>query len=266
MNQASPLSIAQVTDVHLFADEKQELLGLNTTQSFQAVIKQLLSVRHCIDLLLLTGDLSQDGTSESYARLQHLLKPLAKPTYWIPGNHDYFPTMQQSLNQAFILPEKEFIQGGWNFVLMNSAVPGYSHGQLSEPTLSWLDYRLANWSTQPTLIALHHPPFLVNSQWLDSSTLENSQEFFAVLDRYPQVKLVLFGHIHQEFHHQRNGVHYLGSPSTSVQFEPNSKHFSLKQEYPGFRLIQLYPDGSWLTQVERVAYSEYIFDLAATGY
>ncbi|WP_339384095.1 3',5'-cyclic-AMP phosphodiesterase [Gloeocapsopsis crepidinum] len=265
MNQ-SPLSIAQISDIHLFTDEKQDLLGLNTTQSFQTVIERLLYLRDRLDLLLLTGDLSQDGTPESYKRLQHLLLPLAMPTYWIPGNHDYFPTMQQILNHASIFAEKEFIQGGWNFVLINSAVPGHAHGQLSQTTLAWLDWRLASCSTQPALVALHHPPFLVNSQWLDSSTLENSEEFFAVLDRHPQVKLVLFGHIHQEFHCQRNGVHYLGSPSTSVQFEPNSPHFSIKQENPGFRLIKLYPDGSWLTQIERVAYSEYVLDLAATGY
>lgn len=266
MNQVSPLSIAQVTDIHLFADEQQELLGVNTTQSFQAVIKRLLCLQNQIDLLLLTGDLSQDGTAESYERLQHLLTPLAKPTYWTPGNHDFFPAMQQVLNQASISPEKEFIQGGWNFVLINSAVSGCVHGQLSETTLAWLDWRLASRSPQPALVALHHPPFPVNSDWLDRSTLTNAENFFAVLDRHPQVKLVLFGHIHQEFHWQRNGVHYLGSPSTSVQFEPKSAHFSLKLEYPGFRLIKLYPDGSWLTQIERIAYTEYILDLAATGY
>jgi Icc protein len=265
MNQ-SPLSIAQITDIHLFADEKQELLGINTTQSFQAVVERLLCLQSQIDLLLITGDLSQDGTPASYERLQHLLIPLAKPTYWIAGNHDDFAVIQQILNQVYIFPQKEFTQGGWNFVLINSAVPGYVHGRLSETTLAWLDWHLASRRTQPTLIALHHPPFAVNSHWLDRSTLENSDEFFTILDRYPQVKLVLFGHIHQEFHCQRNGVHYLGSPATSVQFEPQSAHFALKPEHPGFRLVQLYPNGRWLTQIERVACNEYILDLAATEY
>ncbi|PPS46057.1 3',5'-cyclic-AMP phosphodiesterase [Chroococcidiopsis sp. TS-821] len=265
MNQ-SPLSIAQVTDIHLFADEKQELLGINTTKSFQAVVERLISLQNKIDALLVTGDLSQDGTPTSYQRLQHLLVPLNKPTYWIPGNHDDFAVMQQILNQAFILPQKEFTWGGWNFVLINSAVPGNVRGHLSETTLAWLERQLVARKTQPTLIALHHPPFAVNSLWLDRSILENADEFFAILDRHPQVKLVLFGHIHQEFHCQRNGVHYLGSPATSVQFEPHSTQFALRPEYPGFRLIQLYPNGRWLTQIERVACSEYILDLAATGY
>lgn len=115
MNQVSPLSIAQITDIHLFTDEKQKLLGLPTTQSFQAVIEQLTSLQPRPDLLLLTGDLSQDGTPESYERLQNLLIPLAIPAYWLPGNHDCMSAMQQVLNRAPVSPRKAFTQGGWNF-------------------------------------------------------------------------------------------------------------------------------------------------------
>lgn len=265
MNQVSPLSIAQVTDIHMFADENQELLGLPTTQSFEAVIQRLQRLRPQPDLLLLTGDLSQDGTPESYERVQNLLSPLETPTYWLPGNHDCLGTMQQVLNSAPISPRKAFAREGWNFILINSGVPGCVHGHLSPETLDWLDFQLELVGNQPTLVALHHPPFAVNSDWLDSSTLQNPEEFFAVLDRQPQVKLVLFGHIHQEFNRQRNGVHYLGSPSTSIQFEPQSSNFSLDHEEPGFRLLNLYPDGRWETRIERVAYAHQL-NLAATGY
>jgi Icc protein len=261
----SPLLIAQVTDIHLFADEKQELLGLGTTQSFQAVIEQLQMLQPQLDLLLLTGDLSQDGTPESYERIQNLLSPLATPIYWLPGNHDCVSTMQQVLNRAPFSPWKAFTQS-WNFLLINSGVPGYVHGHLSSEKLNWLDLKLEFMGDRPTIVALHHPPFRLNSDWLDTSTLENPEELFAVLDRHPQVKLVLFGHIHQEFNRQRNGIHYLGSPSTSIQFEPQSSNFSLDSgEKPGFRLLNLYPDGRWETRIKRVSYAHKL-DLTATGY
>lgn len=265
MDQVSPLSIAQLTDIHLFADENQELLGLPTTQSFQAVVERLQTLWPQPDLVLLTGDLSQDGTPKSYERLQNLLSPLATPTYWLPGNHDRLSAMQQVLNRSPVCPQKVFHRGGWHFLLINSSVPGCVHGHLSPETLDWLDFRLSLVGNQPTLVALHHPPFAINSHWLDSSTLQNPEELFAVLDRHPEVKLVLFGHIHQEFNRQRHGVHYLGSPSTSIQFEPQSSNFSLDREEPGFRLLNLYPDGSWETWIERVDYP-YQLDLAATGY
>ena len=98
MNQP-PLLIAQITDIHLFADENQELLGLATTQSFQAVLERL-SLQPQLDLLLLTGDLAQDGKPESYQHVQNLLSPFCIPTYWLPGNHDCLPAMEQVLNRG----------------------------------------------------------------------------------------------------------------------------------------------------------------------
>ncbi|OLP15460.1 phosphodiesterase [Leptolyngbya sp. 'hensonii'] len=265
MSSVSPLRVAQITDIHLFADRQRELLGLPTADSFGAVLQRLTEIRSEVDLILLTGDLSQDGTPESYAQLQSRLIPLGIPTYWLPGNHDNPITMRQILYQAPILPQKAFRIGIWQFILLNSGVPGRVHGYLSPESLDWLDSQLQLSRCYPTTIALHHPPFLVESAWLDTSTLQNSAQLFAVLDRYPQVKLVLFGHIHQEFTCQQRGVHYLGAPSTSIQFEPKSSQFSLDQTTPGFRLLNLYADGTWDSRVERTAYNHQL-NLAASGY
>jgi Icc protein len=265
MSQASPLLIAQVTDIHLFANPSKELLGLPTIQSFQAVLEQLQQLSPLPDILLLTGDLSQDGKSESYECLQEWLKPLGIPTYWLPGNHDEPQVMEQVLNQAPIFSQKSFQAGGWQFLLLNSAVCGSVHGQLSPESLDWLNLQLQATSERPTLIGLHHPPFLVHSDWLDSSTLQNSEELFEVIDRYPQVRLVIFGHIHQEFERSRRGITYLGTPSTCIQFMPNSQKFSLDQTKPGFRLLNLYPNGMFKTKIERVAYTHQL-DTTAMGY
>ncbi|MFH7029709.1 MAG: 3',5'-cyclic-AMP phosphodiesterase [Heteroscytonema crispum UTEX LB 1556] len=265
MNQVSPVSIAQVTDMHLFARENQQLLGMPTVQSFQVIIERLKKLCSELDLLLLTGDLSSDGTHQSYENLQNLLNPLKIPTYWLPGNHDSCTAMQEVLNIGMISRRKSFERGSWNFILLNSSVPGCVHGHLSAQTLEWLDCELKIAGNKPTLLALHHHPVQVNSHWLDSSILQNPEEFFAVIDRYPQIKLVLFGHIHQEFHYQRHGVDYLGTPSTCIQFQPKSSKFALEQKPPGFRLLKLYPNGSWETSIERVPYS-HTLELAATGY
>ncbi len=265
MIQSSPLLIAQVTDIHLFATPSQELLGLPTRKSFHAVLERLQKLRPHPHLLLLTGDFSQDETPESYQYLQDLLKPLGIPTYWLPGNHDQPVVMEQVLNQAPISPEKSFSSGGWQFLLLNSAVSGSVHGQLSPESLDWLENQLQQTSERPTLISFHHPPFAVNSDWLDRLSLRNAEALFAVIDRHPQVRLVVFGHIHQEFSRLRHGVHYLGCPSTCFQFMPKSETFGLDSIEPGFRLINLYPDGSFQTQVERVAFSHQL-DTAALGY
>ncbi|MEB3338649.1 MAG: 3',5'-cyclic-AMP phosphodiesterase [Leptolyngbyaceae bacterium] len=249
------LRIAQVTDTHLFANPDQIHKGFVTQKSLQAVLEDLKALEPLPDLLLLTGDLSQDESADSYRNLQEALTPLERPIYWLPGNHDSLPMMEQVLQNSFILPEKNFTAGGWNFLLLNSGVVGEVHGQLSSETLVWLDTQLNQMGNHPTLIALHHPPLWVGSDWLDTITLQNSEEFFAVIDRHPQIKLVIFGHIHQEFAYQRQEVWYLGTPSTCMQFQPKSSRFSLDQtQQPGFRLLTLYPDGTWETQVKRTSY------------
>ena len=85
-----------------------------------------------------------------------------------------------------------------------------------------------------------------------------------MIDRYPQVRLDVFGHIHQEFERSRRGVRYLGTPSTCVQSIPESEKFSLDKLEPGFRLMKLYPDGTFETRIERVAYDHQL-DLSAMG-
>jgi 3',5'-cyclic-AMP phosphodiesterase len=261
----SPLLIAQITDSHLFADESQTLLGIPTARSLQAVLSQLIALEPQPDLLLITGDLSQDETPESYQQLQQLVAPLNLPTYWVRGNHDQLPDIEQFLNHPPLSAQKQFQQGGWNFLLLNSAVLGKVYGQLSPETLNWLEQQLQAQPDLPTLIALHHPPVPIESNWMDDISLHHADELMAVLDRHPQVKLVLFGHIHQAFAAERRGIHYLGAPSTCVQFKPKHQEFAVDQEKPGFRLIWLYPDGRFNSRVERVALS-YPLDLTASGY
>lgn len=250
-----PLLVAQITDIHLFAENHQKLLGCPTCESLKVVIERLKQLQPKPDILLLTGDLSQDETDTSYQELKNLIAPLDIPTYWLPGNHDNLPTMEKILNQQPIFADKSFVAGGWQFLLLSSWLPGCVHGELSSASLEWLERKLQLIGEQPTLIALHHPPCLIHSAWMDEIKLKNPEEFFAVIDRYSQVKLVLFGHIHQGFEDSRGGVSYLGSPSTCVQFKPKSAKFAIDNAQPGFRLLTLQPDGTFETRIERVNYN-----------
>jgi Icc protein len=96
--------------------------------------------------------------------------------------------------------------------------------------------------------------------------LRNPDPLFAVLDRFTQVKALLWGHIHQEFDQLRNGVRLLASPSTCVQFAPGSEEFQVGNESPGYRWLRLYPDGRLETGVSRVTGIEFVIDYTIKGY
>jgi 3',5'-cyclic-AMP phosphodiesterase len=266
MTPNTSLLVAQITDVHLYAAPETKLMGLPTWESFQAVIRMVKELPLLPDLFVLTGDLSQDVSVESYQHLWNALSPFDRPTYWLPGNHDEdIPRMEQVLNHPPFSAQKSFQAGQWQIILLNSAVPNCVHGELSTMELEWLDDQLQKANNRPTLVAIHHPPLLIDSAWMDAIGLKKADDFLAVLDRHAHAKLVLCGHIHQEFEAERAGVHYLGTPSSCVQFKPNSDRFALDETRPGFRLLTLHPNGEWETEVHR-ATIDYDCDANATGY
>lgn len=245
------MRVVQLTDIHLLADDQALLKGIATTASLQAVLTHLQAQPDRPDLLLLTGDLSQDESPQSYDRLVDLLTPLAIPSYWLPGNHDHPATMAQCLERPPLRSAKAIHQGGWQILLLDSSRPGDVAGYLSDASLNWLDTQLQT-GPLPTLIALHHPPCSVHSEWADAIALINRDEFLARLRPYPHVRLVIFGHIHQEFQAEAQGITFLAAPSTCIQFKPKVPRFALDDLPPGYRWLELHPDGTWATGIEWV--------------
>ena len=253
MTPVSPLLAAQITDTHLFAEFDRTWKGLSTARTLKTVLQHLQQIQPQPDVLMLTGDLSQDETPQSYELLASLISPLKIPAYWIPGNHDNVSVMQQILNKPFLSPEKSFQVGNWQFLLLSSVEAGCDGGRLSPESLDWLDTQLQQTGDRPVIIALHHHALPIDCQIMDGMMLHNADEFLAIVDRHPQIKIVLCGHIHQEFHQQRGSVTYLGTPSTCIQLLPKSHPIILDDIPPGFRLIELAIDGNWNTKVERVS-------------
>jgi Icc protein len=96
--------------------------------------------------------------------------------------------------------------------------------------------------------------------------LRNPDALFAVLERFPQTRALLWGHVHQEFDQQRGGLRLMASPSTCIQFAPNSEDFGLDSLPPGYRWLRLLEDGQIETGVSRIDPSLFEVDLSGAGY
>lgn len=252
----SPLNILQFTDTHLLADRTGRLLGLNTNESLQCVLQ--LSQKHQpnVDLVLVTGDLVHDGSDAGYARLQEMFSAYTVPVLLMAGNHDELRQLQSSAAAGPAKFVKHFQCRDWQIILLDSSIPGSDGGRLAVAELDALQLHLGSMPNQPTLVCLHHQPVPMGSRWLDSMLLENAEEFFEILDRHRQVRGVLWGHVHQEYEGVRNGVRLLSTPSTCFQFKPQSEEFSLDALPPGYRWLELFPDGrieSGVRRLERVS-------------
>ncbi len=87
---------------------------------------------------------------------------------------------------------------------------------------------------------------------------------------YPQVKGLLWGHVHQsldkDYPTAFGQLQLMATPSTCIQFKPKSSYFALDAKQPGYRLLELKPDGSILTNVYRVPGNLFAPDHESKGY
>ena len=260
------IRLVQISDTHLFADPDGRLLGQRTRRSCEAVFALLRATLLPVDALLLTGDLVHDERPEGYLYLKGCLQALGVPYYAIPGNHDLVALLAGQLDPAAAEPVRSVHVQDWHLVLLDSTIPGEDGGRLAAARLAGLDRALAAWPGSPTLICLHHQAIPVGTPWMDAIGLEDGDAFFAVLDRHPQVRGALWGHIHQAFDGRRGKVRLMGSPSTSVQFLPCSQDLALDSATPGLRWLELYPHGRLETGIARLSHYADPIDLSQKEY
>lgn len=260
------MRLIQITDCHLGPLSDPSLLGLNTDQSLADVMELIAKEQSNYDAVVCTGDVASDAHTECYGRFVETIRRYTRaPLGWLPGNHDSAATMAQY--EGDDVPESRVMMvGEWMLVLLDSAVPGFVHGHLAQSELEFLDQTLASNSHRPTMIMLHHQPVPVGSRWIDEYILNNADDFFKVVDAHPQVKAISWGHVHQFYQGERNGVQLFATPATCIQFEPGSQDFAVDHAMPGYRWFELHSDGRLDTGVSRVTDREYQIDYRSAGY
>ena len=260
------MRLIQITDCHLGAQQSESLLGLNTDQSLDDVLQQIQSSEISFDHLLCTGDVASEPHEDCYQRFETIIRSyFPQPLSWLAGNHDSAEIMAASQERLGI-QSRLVVLGDWVLVLLDSSVPGQVYGQLAASELDFLDHALRMHHDKHVIVSLHHQPILVGSEWIDQYILRNADTFFQLLDNFPHVKIVTWGHVHQEFQQQRNGVTLLGTPSTCVQFKPKCDEFTVDTQMPGYRWFDLRADGSFDTAVRRVTNKQYVIDYRSAGY
>ena len=239
--------IAQISDCHLPADPQQDYRGINPHQNLQALLPRVKDMKP--DLIMATGDLSEDGSPESYALLKTYLDPIDAPVLALPGNHDD----PELVNEVFPGSPVDTIavsdHGDWQIVRMNSCLPGKPEGLVSGKALSDLEQLLDSQQQKLTLLAVHHHPISVGNPWIDKYPLVNPQKLLQLIDQFSQVKAVVWGHVHHVFEAERNGTVMLGGPSTAINSLPDVARFTADNAGPACRWLELRTDGSIRTGI-----------------
>lgn len=253
----SVIRLWQVSDTHCYASDDARLEWVEEAifpnRNLRAVLEYLGQVE-AYSALILSGDLVQEETELSYRRINTLLQAFPLPVYALPGNHDIPALMQTCLDGNVSVPEQVSF-GVWHCLLLDTHSPGKPGGYLDEAQLQRLESLLQGIPEGHfTLIFMHHHPLAIGSAWMDVMGLQEAERFWAVVERFPTVRAVFNGHIHQEFAGQHtfpNGrsVPVWGTPATCVQLKALNPVFAFDHTRPAWRDITLFPDGTLETAV-----------------
>jgi 3',5'-cyclic AMP phosphodiesterase CpdA len=230
--------LAQISDTHVRADDDGA-----AARQLQRAIAQAREYR--ADVIVLTGDLVNDERADEYAALAQAVCDAPAPLYLVPGNHDRRALLQNAFPRHDYLPK----QGPLSFVIddfpvrvvaVDQIVPGETHGFLTQAGADWLDEALAADPTKPTIVALHHPPFLTHDLLFDRIGLLDAGLLASVIARHRQVGRVICGHHHRTVVGQCAHAPVIVAPSTSwiygLALDPGRPIAPRTAEQPGWAL------------------------------
>ena len=245
-----PDCILQITDTHIHDKDVRNFYGTRPNQSLDHVIRHALTNIPKIDYVVVTGDLTHEGGEASARHLKTSLQQFDCPVYVTPGNHDDARIIEHYLlDDQIAMPEQIQLEH-WQLLFADSHIDKQVHGQIKDQTLEQLNRQLRE-NTKPALLFTHHPPSSIQCQWLDNICINNGDQLLNQLIAYPQLKAIIFGHIHQKFEFQWEHFLLLGCPSTCIQFKPHSDNFATDNKPPGYRLLNLSPQGVLTSRVAR---------------
>lgn len=196
--------ILQITDMHVAAPPELVSGRLDTASLLEKAIDRVLEDWHRfgpVDVVLVTGDISDRGDAESYSFFRRQIDRLPATTLVIPGNHDVRDSLRACFSDAAHMPAEGKIH--WvhdlpdvRIVGLDTLIEGKGGGEVDIETLAFLSGALDEADETPVLIAMHHPPFQSGIRFMDAIGLDGIEQLSDVLqNRSNEIRLVC-GHVH----------------------------------------------------------------------
>ncbi len=193
--------VAHLSDPHLLADTLQ-YGEIDTQANLRAVLERVAACDPAPHALVFTGDLADKAEPAAYELLRAVVEPVAErlgaEVVWCMGNHDERAPFAAGLfGQSGDRPQDRVHDvGGLRVIALDSSVPGYHHGELTDEQLTWLRAELATPAEHGTLLALHHPPIPVPMMRAAELIELHDQHRLAEAITGTDVRAILGGHFH----------------------------------------------------------------------
>lgn len=245
----------QLSDLHVVPEGARASGVLDTRGLLTNAVDQLTGMRSALnplDAVLVSGDISDDGSAESYDFARTQLERLGLPIFLVPGNHDAREPMRKAFADITDLPPSGPIDwaaqvGNTQVIGLDTLVEGQGGGRLHEESLAFLTKSLTTARSEPVIVMLHHPPILTGIRFMDAIGLANATALEAALSTQANVTIVA-GHVHGVHHGRLGGHPVITVPSICSAFTLDRRARAaagFMTGPTGCAVIDTGPDGLW---------------------
>ncbi len=229
---------------------------MDSNAMFAAALHHLATLSPRPNLVVLTGDLVDEGRDDEYETAREMLVDVQMPLLVMPGNHDGREAFRRAfadhayLSGAGPLHFAVEEAGPVRIVGLDVTVPGQHHGLMDDAAVVWLEATLRRDPARPTLILMHQPPFTCGVPYLDAYTCRDGHRLAELIERYPAVELIACGHVHRVMMRRFANTLVCTAPSTTtaiaLRLADNAEPAS-HIEPPGLLLHHWRPEAGMLT-------------------
>lgn len=215
--------LAQISDTHVIPAGKLLYGRIDTAGHLAAAVRHLNALRPQPDFVMVTGDLVDGGAPDEYVNFRHIVSALDSPFCLLPGNHDDRANLRAAFSEHGYWPSEgarlHYVIEDLplRLICLDTVLPGQSGGALGDEQMAWLARRLDERRDHPTVIAMHHPPFVSGLAGMDTINCADGEALGAVVARHPQVERIICGHIHRAMSIRWHGTLVTTAPGTAHQ-------------------------------------------------
>lgn len=259
--------IVQLSDLHIASEGNLH----GSIDSLQNVIDILAVIEGTTDpdLVLLTGDLADEGHPDSYRRLRPVIEEFSKrtniPVMYLPGNHDKRPAFRFNLldlEETEENTDQVFWCGGLRIIGLDSTALDGPHGQFDDEQLAWLDAELEKPAPLGTIIAFHHPPIPGPINVINMIILRNPERFSKIIEGRG-VKMILAGHTHHASAGVLGTVPVWVATATAYQIDVRVSDSGFLRGIPGsgFSRIDVTNQGAFATHIQMLPGDQHLYNI-----
>lgn len=271
------IRILHLSDTHAFGDDTRHYGRIDTAAQLTRVLAAV-DPGERFDLVVVSGDVSEDGSVASYERVRAAVGGFASARGAVPvyamGNHDRRgpfrevlgcgqPAAREPHADAPPLSDRPVVSvgevAGLRVVVLDSSVPGRGYGELDEEQLAWLAGELAVPAPRGSVVVVHHPPIPARTDLLQALALQHPAALLDVLAG-TDVRAVLSGHYHLPLVQIVRGVPVVVAPGVANiarSVAPRAEESATADA--GATLVELDPEGIRVVPFTVPAASEDVF-------